>query len=177
LNKSSDGPDGGDFRVRPASFTIIVDGLRRISRVAMDFGECPALITDAVVQRLISGLETEEIVVYDVSDCQLYGEKHYRKLTGQWAQAAEQAGCEAEVYQSIYWWTLAYIPIWPKGTFQVIRLRVCDDPDGDADKYRAIRVPMDRWQAATHRLIGFTLVLVTIAFFGWASISSLLVNR
>jgi len=101
---------------------------------------------DSLVRQLIAGVDTEDIVVYDASDCQLYGKKHYRRLTGELEHAAEAAGCRPEVYQSIYWWTLVYFPVKPLGTYLVLFRRECDDPDGDADQYRAVKLPMDRGQ-------------------------------
>jgi hypothetical protein len=49
---------------------------------------------DILVRRLIAGVDTQDIVVYDVSDLQLFGRRHYRRLTGELAQAAEVSGCD-----------------------------------------------------------------------------------
>src|SRR5437870_5261889 len=85
----------------------------------------PVLDADAVVRRLIAGQDTEDIVVYDVSDCQLYGRRRYRRLTGESAQSAAAAGCRAEVYQSVYWLTLVYFPVKPLGVYLVLPRVTC----------------------------------------------------
>jgi hypothetical protein len=61
---------------------------------------------DAIIRRLIADQNVEDIVVYDVSDCQLYGRRHRQRLAGELADAAE---CHSVVYQSVYWFTLALI--------------------------------------------------------------------
>ena len=105
---------------------------------------------DSIIRRLIVGQDVEDIVVYDVSDCQLYGSRYRQQLVGELAKAAEAVGCEPVVYQSVYWFTLVYFPLKPLGTFLVLPRQTCDDPDGDADQYRAIRLPMDWGQATFH---------------------------
>ena len=123
-----------------------------------------------VIRQLIAGLDTEDIVVYDVSDCQLYGWKHLHRLHGEIAQAAAAAGCLPEIYQSIYWLTLVYFPVKPLGTYVVLPRQTCDDPDGDADQYRAVRIPMDWWQVALHYMIALSLVLGLVGIvLGWLS--------
>ena len=114
---------------------------------------------DANIGRLIAGRDVEDIVVYDVSDCQLYGRRHRQRLVGELAGAAKAAGCQAEVYQSVYWFCLAYFPVKPLGTYLVMERQTCDDPDGDAEQYRAVRVPMDRRQIAVHYAVATILVL------------------
>lgn len=115
---------------------------------------------DQALFRLLTGQQVEEIAVYDVSDCQLYGQKCHRRLVGWQAQAAAAVGCLAVVYQSIYWFTLVYIPIWPLGTYLVLPRQSCNDPDGDALQYRAIRLPMDWVQVTLHYTV--TLMLLSI---------------
>jgi hypothetical protein len=117
---------------------------------------------DSLIRQLISSVDTEDIVVYDVSDCQLFGRKHYRRLTGELAQAAEVAGCRPEVYQSVYWWTLVYFPVKPVGTYLVMPRQECDDPDGDADQYRAVKLPMDWDQVRREYLIAFSVAFALI---------------
>lgn len=125
---------------------------------------------DNLVRQLIAGVDTEDIVVYDVSDCQLYGKKHYRRLTGELEHAAEAAGCRPEVYQSVYWWTLVYFPVKPLGTYLVLPRRECDDPDGDADQYRAVKLPMDGRQVSREYAVAFSvaLCLICVLIFGLA---------
>jgi hypothetical protein len=125
------------------------------------FAACPE------IQRLISARDIETLVVYDASDCQLYGRKHRQLLKGDLAQLAEDAGCCPEVYQSVYWWTLVYLPVKPLGVYMVMPCKTCDDPDGDADQYRGIRVPNDWMQISFHLLIG-VLNIVCVALIIWA---------
>src|SRR4051794_30868193 len=123
----------------------------------------PGADRDASIRRLIAGRDVEDIVVYDVSDCQLYGRKHLHRLTGEQARDAEAAGYRPVVYQSVYWFTLAYIPVKPLGTYLVLPGQTCDDPDGDAAQYRAVRLPMDWGQAAFHYAVAVTLTVLVIA--------------
>ena len=58
-------------------------------------------ISDADVTRLIAGKEIETLAFYDVSDQQIYGRKHLRRLTGDFAERATLAGCEPVVIASI----------------------------------------------------------------------------
>jgi hypothetical protein len=115
----------------------------------------------AAIRRLIAGEDIEEIVVYDVSDCQLYGRRHRQRLVGELARDA--AGCRPVVYQSIYWLTLAYIPVQPLGTYLVLPRQTCDDPDGDAEQYRAVRLPMDWGQVAFHYAVMLLLLVCVFA--------------
>ena len=135
---------------------------------ATNTGEASAA-GDALVDQLIVGAETEEIVVYDVSDCQLYGRKLRRQLSGSLARRAEVAGCLPEVYQSVYWLTFVGLPVKPLGTFLVLPRQICDDPDGDADQYRALRIPMDWRQIACHYAVAVSLVVcaVDVAVIWW----------
>ena len=107
-------------------------------------------ITDAVVRRLIDGTNTETLVFYDVSDCQIYGRKHRRKLSGALAAEAESVGCVPTVYQSVLWFCLVFVPVWPLGTYFIMPCSVCDDPDGDADQYRGVRAKWDTSQVTLH---------------------------
>ena len=118
-------------------------------------------ITDAVVKRLIDGADTETLAFYDVSDCQLYGRKHRRRLTGSLAEAASKAGCKPLVYQSVLWWCFVFIPVFPQAVFVVIPCLECDDPDGDADQYRGIRVSWDSRQVCTHYLVTLAITATT----------------
>ena len=103
-------------------------------------------IGDDVVARLIDGTDTETLAFYDVSDCQIYGRKHSRKITGALADAADSAGCEPLVYQAVLWWCLVYMPVVPLGTYFVMPCIECDDPDGDAEQYRGVRAQQDSLQ-------------------------------
>jgi hypothetical protein len=114
---------------------------------------------EPLIRRLTTGTDTEDIAVYDVSDRQLYGCRNYRQLTGEFAQLAALAGCRPEVYQCVYWLTLAFFPIRPLGTFLVLPRQECDDSDGDAQQYRAVRMPMDWGQVSRHYLVAFTILL------------------
>ena len=122
---------------------------------------------DAAIRQLIAGRAVEDIVVYDVSDCQLYGRRRRQWLAGELAQAAEAAGCRPVVYQSVYWFTLAYIPVRPLGTFLVMPRQTCDDPDGDAEQYRAVRLPMDWGQVAFHYAVVLMLLACVLAVVAW----------
>ena len=125
------------------------------------FAACPE------VQRLISGSDIEVLVVYDVSDRQLYGRKYRQLLKGDLAQLAADAGCRPEVYQSVYWWTLAYLPVKPLGVYLVMPCKTCDDPNGDADQFRGIRVSNDWRQISFHYIIG-VLIILCVAVIIWA---------
>ena len=123
----------------------------------------PAVIDSSIIERLITGDRTEDLVFYDVSDHQLYGRKHQRKLTGEIAQRASDAGCECIVYQSVLWWCVVVIPIIPLDVYAVIPKTVCDDPDGDADQYLSIRLQWDWCQIAFQ----YTIVLVVMLPFAF----------
>lgn len=132
--------------------------------------ETASAITDALVQQLIAGSNIEDLVFYDVSDCQLYGRKHLRRLTGELARNADAAGCEVVVYQCVLWWCLVFIPVRPLGVYVVLPRRECDDPDGDADQYRGLRVQWDWSQIAFQYLITFMLLLAVpggVGFWLW----------
>ena len=125
----------------------------------------PREITDELIDRLIAGEQIESICVYDVSDYLLYGCKKRRKLTGDTAVAANEAGCEPVVFQTIYWFCLVGIPLWPMGTYVVLPQKACDDPDGDAEQYRAILVQTDKQQIAWHYgivVMGFAILGIAI---------------
>jgi hypothetical protein len=120
---------------------------------------------DAFIRRLIAGSDVADIAVYDVSDRRLYGRKHYRRLTGELAQLAQTAGCLPQIYQSVFWFTLVYLPLIPLGVYLVLPRVTCDDPDGDALQYRALKVPTDRWQIALHYVIGGLLGIIILTVF------------
>jgi len=123
-------------------------------------------VLDENVRRLISGKDVETLAFYDVSDEQLYGRKHRRRLSDDLAEDARLAGCEPVVYQSVLWWCLVYIPVRPLAVYLVMPCLECDDPDGDADQYRGIRVKWDSRQIACHYLVTFGL-LSTCALAVW----------
>ncbi len=116
-------------------------------------------ITDSDVRQLIHGADIETLAFYDVSDCQIYGRKHRRKLTGRLADAAKAAGCQRVVYQTVLWWCLVYMPVFPLGVYFVIPCVECDDPDGDAEQYRGIRAQWDFGQITLHYIVMLSLLL------------------
>lgn len=122
-------------------------------------------ISDELVVRLIEARDTTTLAFYDVSDCQLYGCKKKRVLTGALADRADEAGCIPTVYQAIHWFCLVCIPVWPIGTFLVMQEKMCDDPDRDADQFRCIRVETDLAQTFTHYC--FLAALATTVFLVW----------
>lgn len=129
----------------------------------------PHAISPAIVERLIAGIETEDLVFNDVSDHQLYGRKNRIRLTGEAAKLAEDAGCDSIVYQSVLWWCLVFIPLVPLGVFAVIPKLKCDDPDGDVDQYRGIRMAWDWNQIGIQYgvVFGTALLLAAIAYRLW----------
>lgn len=123
------------------------------------------------IDRLVAGRDVVDIVVCDVSDRQLYGCRNRQRLSGELAQAAEAADCEADVYQSVYWFTVAYMPVVPLGTYLVMPRHMRDDHTDDACRFRAVRVPSDRGQIAMHYIIAtlilaftFTVIVCTVVF-------------
>lgn len=139
----------------------------RIIESKSNGAECFGVDRDTTIQQLIAGREVVDIVVYDVSDCQLYGRRRCQRLSDELAQAAEAVGCLPLVYQSVYWFTLAYIPVRPLGTYLVLPRKTCDDPDGDAEKYRAVRLPMDWGQVAFHYAVVLVLLICGLAVVAW----------
>ena len=131
----------------------------------------PVLEFDDIVDRLITASNVEDLVFYDVSDCNLYGRKNPKRLSGHIAHRATAAGCDTLVYQSVVWFCVVFIPVFPLGVYTVIRKLECDDPDGDADQYRAIRVAWDWQQVGTQFLIAASILGVTIcgAWFWFSS--------
>jgi len=120
-------------------------------------------ITDEIVCQLIAGSGIEILEFYDVSDTQIYGRKHPRRLTGSLADAARDAGCEPIVYQAVLWWCFVYIPFIPQKVYFVIPCLECDDPDGDAEQFRGIATPWDSAQVASHYCI--TALHLTVSAF------------
>ena len=116
-----------------------------------------------IVDRLITASNVEDLVFYDVSDCNLYGRKNAQRLTGTLAERATAAGCDTLVYQSVLWWCCVFIPVFPLGVYTVVQKLECDDPDGDADQYRAIRAAWDWQQVATRFLMVVCMLGVTIS--------------
>ncbi len=127
-------------------------------------------ITDAIVRRLIDGTDTETLTFYDVSDCQIYGRKHLRQLSGTLAADAASVGCVPTVYQSVLWFCLVFVPVWPIGTYYIMPCVKCDDPDGDADQYRAVRANWDTAQVLVHYLpfaVHFIVVAAGLVAWCW----------
>ncbi len=124
-------------------------------------------ITDDVVARLIDGTDTETLAFYDVSDCQIYGRKYCRKLTGPLGDAADAAGCERTVYQTVLWCCLVFMPVFPLGVYFVIPCLECDDPDGDAEQYRGLRARWDYWQVAIHYTVMLSLLVAMGVVLWW----------
>lgn len=127
----------------------------------------PAGISDETIDQLLSGKDVDDLVFYDVSDCHLYGRKNTRRLQGKEAERAVAAGCEPIVYQSVLWWCLVFIPVRPIGVYVVMPRTECDDPDNNADQYRAIRVRRDRGQIALHYLVTICLIAIAIIAIRW----------
>lgn len=125
----------------------------------LNTGIYPKVIDAIVIDRLVTGSGTDVLVFYDVSDHQLYGQKNRRLLSGDAARRAAEAGFEGKVYQAVLWWCLVIIPGFPLGVYAVIPKTICDDPDGDADQYRAIRLQWDYSQVALHYLLVFGVLL------------------
>ena len=125
-------------------------------------------LSDPVVSRLIAGEDTESLVFYDVSDTQIYGAKFRTKLSGELAILAQSSGLLPEAYQSIHWLCFVHMPVWPLATYVVMPFEECDDPDGDADQYRALRVDTDYEQIVWHYSIFFgILMIVTVGVCVW----------
>lgn len=110
------------------------------------------------LMQLVDG-EVEEIHVFDVSDCQLYGQKDRRTLPPELVKLAIEHGYETSTYQSVYWLTIAYIPAWPLGTYRILPHQEADEDTGMC--YRAIRIADDDWQIACHRLVACLIVVAT----------------
>jgi hypothetical protein len=127
---------------------------------------------DGMIRRLIAGQDIDDLIVYDVSDCQLYGQKRFRRLTGEFAAAAEANACMPEVYQSVYWFTLAYMPLKPLGVFLALPRQSCDDPDGDALQYRVLRLPTDRLQIALPYAVGVLILAASGALLRFLVLAS-----
>jgi len=128
-------------------------------------------ISDGIVRQLIDGVDTETLVFDDVSDCQIYGSQHKRRLSGGLAAAAESAGCVPTVYQSVLWFCLVFVPVWPLGTYFIIPCAECDDPDRDADQYRGVRANWDTSQVVVHYsvLVAHVVAIGTLVVWcGWA---------
>ena len=47
-------------------------------------------ITEGIIERLMTGVDTEDIYIGDVSDVQLYGQQYLRRLSGHPARAPGQ---------------------------------------------------------------------------------------
>jgi hypothetical protein len=126
---------------------------------ALIAGRHPEAIDASVIERLVTGSGTEDLVVYDVSDHQLYGQKHRQLLSGDAARRAAEAGFDGKVYQSVLWWCLVVIPVFPLGVYAVIPKTICDDPDGDADQYRVVRLQWDYRQVVFQYCLVFGVLL------------------
>ena len=125
-------------------------------------------ITDAIVRRLIDGDDTETLAFYDVSDCQIYGRKHRRRLGGPLADDAKSVGCSPTVYQTILWFCIAYIPVWPMGTYFVMPFSEYDESDDEAVRYRGVLTTSDPGQIALHYSMMFGIVCaIGIAVWCW----------
>ena len=125
-----------------------------------------AHITDAHIERLVEGIGTETLEFSEVSDLQIYGKKHTRRLTGDLAEAALNVGYEPIVYQSVLWWCFIYIPIAPRGCYFVLPSIACEDDD--AEQYRAIRADWDSAQIRRHRLVVLLLLTLCVALAWWS---------
>ena len=124
-------------------------------------------IADAVVRRLIDGGDTETLAFYDVSDCQIYGRKHRCMLSGDLAAGAKSVGCSPTVYQTVLWFCIVYIPVWPLGTYIVMPVVEYEDLHDEAVQYRSVRVSADTGQIALHYSALATLIATAIALGCW----------
>ena len=122
-------------------------------------------ITDATVRQLINGDNVEILAFYDVSDRQVYGRKHRRNLEGLLAAGAQSVGYAPRVYQTVLWFCIAYLPIWPMATYFVMPFSEYDDSHDEAVRYRAVLAPSDPSQIASQ-----SVVLCSIAFVVGATI-------
>lgn len=60
-------------------------------------------ITDELLRQMIDGEGTIELEISDVSDRQLYGAKHSRRLTDDLADRIQKAGFKPNTYQAVLW--------------------------------------------------------------------------
>ena len=127
------------------------------------------MIDACVIESLVTGTGTEDLVVDDLSAHQLYGQKHRQLLSGDTAMRAADAGFEGTVYHSVLWWCLGFTPVIPLGVYAVISKTLCDDPYGDAFQYRAVRLQWDYRQVLFQYLLvlGVLLPVVFIAVRWW----------
>lgn len=114
-----------------------------------------------LLSQLIAGDSTEEFVVYDVSDRQVYGCKHKSKLKFSLAKLAVASGYIPVAYQAIHWWCFVYIPVVPLGTYVVLD-RIGNE-ESDAEICRGIRIQMDWNQALHHWCVGSTILAEALA--------------
>lgn len=123
-------------------------------------------ITDEIVRQLITGEGTEDLVISDLADCQLYGWKYRRRLTNEQRESAIHHGFDPVVYQSIYWWTIAGFPVNPRQSYYVLPYR--ESVDGlDTDRYRCLVSPQQAWQVATHFGLGIGILVVIGTLIWW----------
>ncbi len=123
-------------------------------------------ITDDFVQRLLAGEGTEDISIGDVSDIQLYGRLHRRRLSGADEQAALELGCDPVVYQSISWWTLAWIPVVPMKSYIVLPYLKAKE-GAEYNSYRSLPTSMQLTQMALHYIVGWLVVLIVLTVMWW----------
>ena len=125
-------------------------------------------VPDRIVRQLLAGNDIETLSFYDVSDIQIYGRKHLRRLSGFQADMAQEVGCEPLVYQAVLWWCFVYIPIVPLKVYFVIPCLECDDPDDDAEQFRGVQAPWDSNQVTIHFMVTTLLLLaVAVCLFVW----------
>lgn len=125
------------------------------------------IISDEIVSLLIDGNETETLAFYDVSDTQIYGRKNRRDLRRSLSDAAEAEGCFPTAYQTIHWLCFVHFPVWSLATYVVMPCKECDDPDGDADQYRAIRVQTDISQITLHSSVAYSILIGIFLLIWW----------
>ena len=124
----------------------------------------PRFITDDHVLRLIRGTDVEEIAISDVSDFQLYGHKHFRELSDPIAREAASAGLDLEVYQSVLWWCLVFMPVSPRGVFFVMHYAFDENSDGDDERYCVLqRQRIGTLTVGCHYLIAYIPLFAAIA--------------
>lgn len=108
-------------------------------------------VPDWAVLRLLADDRTEDVVVDDTADTQLYGRRHARDLEAEQADSARKQGLEPVVYQAVYWMCFVYAPVVPLQTCYVIKRRANArvSPASvfkEQDRYRLVAAPWDHNQ-------------------------------
>jgi len=92
----------------------------------------------------------------------VYGRAKREELVGAERLAAEQAGYLPVRHQAIKWFVIAFAPVIPLGTYQVLRARqqfwTTEPP-----RYAIRRVGWDWRQVAVHYLVAYGWLVLLIA--------------